>query len=83
MNSSWKYIEAGIPKGSILEPLLFVIHTNDMLHNLLSGLKLFADNTSLLSIVNDTTYSTNYLNDDCPKIREWTFCWKVSLISFL
>lgn len=56
MNSSWKYIKAGISKGSILEPLLFVIHTNDMPHNLLSGLKLFADNTSLLSIVNDTTY---------------------------
>ena len=67
--SSW----SEVPQGSIVGPLFFVIFINDLLDNLISNPKLFADNTSLFSVVQDITWSANNLNDDLMKINQWTF----------
>ena len=44
-HSSWTNVQAGVPKGSILGPLFFLIHMNDLFDGLTSNPKLFADDT--------------------------------------
>ena len=49
--SSWADVDTGVPQGSILGPLLFLIYINDLTNDLSSSAKLFADDTSLFSVV--------------------------------
>ena len=67
--STWKNINAGVPQGSILGPLLFLIYINDLTEGLTTNVKLFADDTSLFSVVHDTQTSANHLNKDLEIIN--------------
>ena len=49
--SKWAAINAGVPQGSILAPLLVLIYINDLLTRLYFNSRLFADDTSLFSAV--------------------------------
>ena len=77
-DSSWADVKADVPQGSILGPLLLLIYINDMPNGLNSNVKLFADDTSLFSVVHNITDSGNLLNRYLSKINEWSLQWKMS-----
>ena len=77
-HSPWSDVLAGVPQGSILGPLLFLIYINDLSDGLNCNPKLFADDTSLFSTVYNINEATNTLNNDLNKITEWAHQWKMS-----
>ena len=74
--SVWKLVTAGVPQGSVLDPLFFLIYINGLPLGL-TTVKLFADDTSLFSVVNNASVSASRLNNDLVKIRGWDFNWRV------
>ena len=72
-HSSWDNVTVGVPQGSILGHLLFLIYVNDLTNNLSSNCKLFADETSLFSVVNNIHTSEATLSQDLKIITNWAF----------
>ena len=77
--SSWTNVLAGVPQGSILGPLFFFIYIDNLSDDLSSNPKLFADDTSLFSVVRDKNTSAKELNNDLQKISNWAYQWEMSL----
>ena len=75
--SKWDTISAGLPQGSVLGPLLFLIYINDITHNVKCGIKLFADDTSLFTTVQDENVAALDLNSDLEKINLWAWQWQM------
>ena len=75
--SSWELVKSGVPQGSVLCPLLFLIYINDLSDNLKSKGKIFADDNSLFYKVFDKHVSRETLNKDLELINNWTFQWKM------
>ena len=66
-DSDWGIVESGVPQGSILEPLLFLIYINDLERGIKSKIKFFANDTSAVE-----------LNHDLNLIGQWAQQWKMS-----
>ena len=77
-SSEWTRISAGVPQGSILGPLFFLIYINDLPDEIISKLKVFADDSSLFSLIVDQLRCSIELNNDLQKISEWAHQWKMS-----
>ena len=73
--SDYYPIESGVPQGSILGPLLFLVYINDLEINI----KFFADDTMLFSIVKDPVTSASDLNQDLDMIYQWAHQWKMEV----
>ncbi len=76
--SKWGNILAGVPQGSILGPLFFLVYINDLTENLKCKVKLFADDTSLFTIVQDSNIAASDMNHDLELVRKWAHDWRMS-----
>jgi len=77
-HSSWGEIEAGVPQGSVLGPLLFLVYINDLTDEIDCNIKLFADDTTLYITVDDQPTGVEIMNSNLKKIKEWANTWLVN-----
>ena len=61
----------------MLGPLLFLIYINDLVDNISSEAKLFADDTALFTVVYDVDIAADQLNRDLKVISNWAHQWKM------
>ena len=81
INSSFSetsILNAGVPQGSVLGPLLFLIYVNDIADSLLSTTRLFADDSSLAVSSQNIVDMETILNTDLSSITQWSKQWLVN-----
>ena len=72
-------VNAGVPQGSVLGPLLFLVYVNDIAENLLSLVRLFADDSSLFFSATNLKDIEGNINHDLAFIASWA---KKCLVDF-
>ena len=65
----WKSVLSGVPQGSVLGPLLFLIYINDLDNNITSNILKFVDDTKVFRKVN-TDGDKQHFQNDLDKISE-------------
>ena len=75
--SDWRNVTAGVPQGSVLGPLLFLVYINDLTDNISSEMRLFADDSSLFTRVEGVELTHEKLVKDLQTITNWGYQWKM------
>ena len=75
--SEWMQVTSGVPQGSVLGPVLFIVYINDLDANIVSKLLKFADDSKLTRGVKK--FEDSYrLREDLQKLFKWTEDWQMS-----
>jgi hypothetical protein len=69
--SELKLIKAGVPQGSVLGPVLYLLYIDDMLSTLNSTMAMFADNTAVMAVGETIENSTQKLQSAVNKVAIW------------
>ena len=69
--SNWKSVLSGVPQGSVLGPILFLIYINDLDDSITSNVLKFADDTKLFRKVN-TDGDKQHLQNDLDRLVKWS-----------
>lgn len=69
-------VGSGVPQGSVLGPLLFLIYINDLDRDIESTLVKFADDTKLGGLANSLE-STKVIQEDLNRIQKWSETWQM------
>ena len=66
-----------MPQGSVLGPIFFLVYINDIVDGLQNDIQLFADDTSIYSVVKDKDEAAANLNQDLERVNLWAWQWKM------
>ena len=79
--SEWVEVKSGVPQGSVLGPLLFVIYINGLPDNLNTCCKMYADDTKLLARLRPgyLKEDASLLQQDIDRVHAWTETWLMRL----
>ena len=74
--SSWKSVLSGVPQGSVLGPILFLVYINDLEEGVTGKILKFADDTKLFTKTKEIGDKQN-LQDDIDKLVKWSEKWQM------
>lgn len=77
--SELKQIKAGVPQGSVIGLLLYLLYTYDIPQPSGMTVATFADETAILAVGNSEEEATNKLQKAINKINNWTKKWRIKL----
>ena len=69
-------VTSGVPQGSVLGPVMFLIYINDLPECVSSAVRIFADDTKMFRRVS-TIEDCDLLQSDIKNLEEWTNKWKM------
>ena len=75
--STWKKVISGIPQGSVLGPILFVVFINDMPEAVSSMCQLFADDAKIFRGI-QSKEDIAALQEDLDRLDEWSDKWQLA-----
>ena len=75
--SSWTHVRSGVPQGTILWPILFLIYVNDTSSYISSSIKMFADDTKVYREITDLENDTSALQTDIVRLGDWATLWQL------
>ncbi len=75
-SSTWEDMSSGVPQGSVLGPILFVIYINDLPDAVDSQIKMFADDTKIYRRIDSNT-DYEMLQHDIENLQTWTMRWQM------
>ncbi len=78
ISSGWRGVKSGVPQGSVLGPVLFLIYVNDLDDGLSCKVSKFADDTKIASKV-ISTLDKEFLQRDHDKLSNWARDWQMKL----
>ena len=73
---NWKSALSGVPQGSVLGPILFLIYINDLDDDITSKVLKFADVTKVFRKIKSDA-DRQHLQDDLNKLTEWSEKWQM------
>ena len=76
VKSEWRRVISGVPQGSVLGPIMFLIYINDMPEGVSSYMNMFADDAKIMRRITNMD-DCNELQKDLDKINEWSKSWQM------
>ena len=73
-SSAWKPVDSGVPQGSVLGPVLFILYVNDIPELVRSNVWIFADDTKLHA----PSDQSDILQDDLNNLMQWAEKWELT-----
>ena len=74
IQSGWSPVKSGVPQGTVLGPLLFLLYTNDLPDWVTSQVRLFADDCLVYRLI-DTIEDQILLQKDLDALDKWSITW--------
>ena len=74
--SEWAKVTSGVPQGSVLGPILFLVYINDLDTGIVSRLGKFADDSKLLKSIENNA-DVEVLREDLQKLELWAKTWQM------
>ena len=75
-SSGWYCVESGVPQGSLLGPLLFILYINDVIDIVSCNIQQYADDTKLYSVITNNIDNSQF-QENLDRVSDWSKKWQL------